>query len=484
MKKTLLNFIPIFIAFFTFFLIIIFIDIDPAHPEITRTMAVAILMAILWITEAVPLPVTALIPVVAFPFLGVMSGKHTASLYFNNVIFLFLGGFLIALAMEKWGLHRRIALKVIILIGAGYRRLLFGFMFATYFLSMWISNTATVMMMTPIAISVILQLEKDKLKEEANRFAKALLLGIAYSASVGGIATLVGTPPNAILVRIMNIYFPKIPEISFSFWFLFAFPISIILFLIIYIVLLGIYCPKGSLIVDSEVFYKEYKSLGSMSYEEKIVSFLFLLVALMWLTRVNIKIGSLTIPGWSSLFPYSHFIDDGTVAISVSLLFFFIPSKNGKFIMDWDTAKRLPWGIIILFGGGFALAEAFKISGLSSWIAKGFCNLRGVHIYVIVICVCGGVSLLTEFASNTASTQVILPVMAALSKAIGVSPFVTMVPATIAASCAFMLPVATPPNAIIFGTNRLRVLDMFKAGIIIDALAIGVVSSFSIFWFR
>ncbi|RLB13034.1 MAG: SLC13/DASS family transporter [Deltaproteobacteria bacterium] len=472
------------IALFLFFLL--FVDLSPKHPEVTRTMAVAILMALLWVTEAIPLPATALIPVVLFPFLGIMSGKKTASLYFNNVIFLFLGGFIMALAMEKWNLHRRIALKIILLIGSGYRRLLLGFMLATSFLSMWISNTATVMMMTPIAMAVISRLEEGKEQKRIRRFSIGLLLGIAYSASIGGIATLIGTPPNAIFVKIMGIYFPNIPEISFSSWFIFAMPISFTFFVFIWALLVFLYCPKEASSVDKSIFQKEYDRLGPMGYEEKVVAVLFSLLALMWLTRADIRIGSFIIHGWSSLFPDPKFIDDGTVAITVSLLLFFIPcqGKEWKTIMDWETAKGLPWGIILLFGGGFALAAGFKSSGLSLWMGKRFTQLSHMPLYLIIISICSGVSFLTEFASNTASAQVILPVMASLAKAINVSPFITMVPATISASCAFMLPVATPPNAIIFGTNRLSVWDMFKTGIFIDIMGVIIISFFSLLWFR
>ncbi len=473
-------------SIFIFLLIICFVDLSPSHPEMTRTVAVAVLMALLWVTEAIPLPVTALIPVVLFPFLGIMSGRHTASLYFNNVIFLFLGGFIMALAMQKWGLHKRIALKIIILIGAGYRRLLLGFMLATSFLSMWISNTATVMMMTPIAMSVISILDQES-REERKRFDVGLLLGIAYSASIGGIATLIGTPPNAIFVKIMSMYFPNIPEVSFSAWFFFALPITAILFIFCYVLLVIMYCPKSPFSMSKEIFLEEYKRLGPMSYEEKVVAILFSLLAFMWLTRADIKIGNMIIHGWVSFFPYPKFIDDGTVAITISIILFLIPCKDKdkgwNTIMDWETAKRLPWGIILLFGGGFALAAGFKDSGVSAWMAKGFAHIGSAHISLIIVCICAGVSALTEFASNTASAQVVLPVMASLAKAIKMSPFMTMVPATISASCAFMLPVATPPNAIIFGTNRLRVWDMFRTGIIIDLIGVLVISLFSLLYF-
>lgn len=332
------------ISITVFLLFILFVNLSPGHPEVTRTLAVAILMAILWVTEAVPLPVTALIPVVFFPLLGIMSGKKVASLYFNDVIFLFLGGFTMALAMEKWNLHRRIALKIILMVGSGYRRLLLGFMLGTSFLSMWISNTATVMMMTPIAMAVIRKLEEIGEEKKIKRFSTGLLLCIAYSGSIGGIATLIGTPPNAIFVKMMEIYFPNLPEVSFSSWFIFAMPIFTIFFICVLVLLILLYCPKENSLAERSIFYKEYDRLGPMRYEERLVAILFSVLALMWLTRADIKIGSYIIPGWSSLFRYPKFIDDGTVAIIISLTLFFIPcgKKEWKTIMDWETAKGLP----------------------------------------------------------------------------------------------------------------------------------------------
>ncbi len=486
MKKIYKHTILFIISIFIFLCLIFTINLNPDHPEVTRTLAVAVLMALLWITEAIPLPVTALLPIILFPILGIMDGKKTASLYFNNIIFLFLGGFIMALAMEKWQLHRRIALKIILFMGTGYKRLLLGFMLATAFLSMWISNTATVMMMTPIAIAVISKMEDIGKKTAIRNFSIGLLLGIAYAASIGGIATLIGTPPNAIFAKIFEISFPDMPEISFSSWFMFAMPISIALFIFTWILLTVMYSPKTISLPNKSIFEEEFKKLGPMRYEEKIVATLFAILAVLWLTRSDIKIGSIFIHGWSSFLSYPKFIDDGTVAIAISFLLFVIPCSKGtdETIMDWKTAKKLPWGIILLFGGGFALAAGFKDSGLSLWIGNKFTCLKNVPIYILIGFICIGVAILTEFASNTASAQVILPVMAGFSKAINTNPLLIMIPATIAASCAFMLPVATPPNAIIFGTERLTVWDMFKTGILIDIFAIFVITIFSIFWFK
>ena len=451
---------------------ILFVDLDPEHPEITKMAAVAILMAIWWITEAIPLAATALLPVTLFPLLGIMAGKKTAPLYFNHVIFLFIGGFIVALAMEKWSLHKRIALKIILLMGISPNRILLGFMFATFFLSMWISNTATTMMMVPIVLAVILKLEEDLDEKVVHRFTLALLLGVAYSASVGGLATLIGTPPNLSFARIYSIYFPNAPEVTFARWFGFAFMLSLTFFAIIWTLLSSIYCPKKKdFEIEKDILDDEYRKLGPIGFEEKVVLAVFSSMGLLWLTRSGLALGDIKIPGWSALFSDPKMLDDGTVAIVMALILFIVPSKKpGGRIMDWDTAVKLPWGIVLLFGGGFALAGGFKASGLSMWVGEALSGLSVFHPAVLVIAICLAVTFLTELTSNTATTEMILPILAGLAVAIKMDPLLLMVPATLSASCAFMLPVATPPNAIIFGTGRIRMAEMARIGFIINII--------------
>jgi len=355
------------------FLIIVFADFDPENRKVAYTLAIAVLMAIWWITEAIPLAITSLIPVVLFPLLGILDGKTVSSLYFNHVIFLFIGGFLMAFAMERWNLHRRIALRILILFGVSPGRILMGFMLATTILSMWMSNTATAMMMVPIAFSIILKLEESLGKEKVAKYSVGLLLAVAYSASIGGITTLVGTPPNLSLVRISSIIFPKMPEISFGSWFIFAFPVTVCLFLAAWLLLYFMYKPKqGWENIDINDFRNEYKQLGKPKPEEKIVAFLFGLLIFLWIFRTKIEIQSVVIPGWEVIFKNPSFINDGTVAILFSLFLFIIPSrtKKGEKLMDWETAAKIPWGIVLLFGGGFALAQGFVDSGLSVWFGE------------------------------------------------------------------------------------------------------------------
>lgn len=468
-----------------FISIVLFADLEPGKPEVTYTLAIAVLMAIWWITEVVPLAVTALLPVVLFPLFGVMNGKDVSSAYFNHVIFLFIGGFLVALAMQKWNLHKRIALKILMLTGSSPARILLGFMIATAFLSMWISNTATAMMMVPILLSILVKLEEFVDRKDLNRYSVGLLLGVAYSASIGGIATLVGTPPNLSFARIFQIMFPNAPDISFSDWFIYALPISIVMFVIVWLYLYLVFKPKTSWKASKDInFNRQYAELGKMSFEEKVVLIDFILLALLWLTRADIRIGDFYLPGWSSLFKHPDFLNDGTVAIAMAVLLFIIPSrkKRGKSIMDWKTARRIPWGIVLLFGGGFALASAFKESGLSMWFGGQMAGVAELHPMVMIVFISLGMTFLTELTSNTATTEMLLPILAGLSVSINVHPLLFMLPATLSASMAFMLPVATPPNAIVFGSKKLKVIQMAKTGLILNIIGAIVITLFTYFW--
>ncbi len=451
-------------------LVILLLDLDPEKPAITYTAAIAVWMVIWWLTEAVPLAATALLPVVIFPILKIMPGSEVAGLYFNNVIFLFMGGFIVALAMERWQLHRRLALTIIAGLGSSPRMLILGFMLATAFLSMWISNTATTMMMVPIALGALARLEASE-NGQSPRLAVALLLGIAYAASIGGIATLIGTPPNLAFARIYAITFPEAPEISFTGWFIFALPISLVFLALAWVGLSTWASRKGTnAVIDRQLFADELAELGPMSREEKLVLVHFVVLALLWLTRGDVNLGAVTITGWGSLLGLSGYVDDGTVAVAVAISLFFFHSDrspSGR-VMDWRTAKNLPWHIILLFGGGFALARGFTVSGLSQWVGDNLAGLSSLPTVLIVALVCLVVTFLTELTSNTATAEMFLPVLAAVAVNIDLHPLVLMVPATISASCAFMMPVATPPNAIVFGTGRLTIPQMARMGIILN----------------
>jgi sodium-dependent dicarboxylate transporter 2/3/5 len=466
-----------------FFAILVLVDLKPGEPLVTRMAAVAILMAVWWIGDVIPLAATALLPLALFPLLGIMTGRETAPIYVNYIIFLFVGGFMIALAMEKWNLHRRIALWIIRAVGGGPSRLVLSFMMAAAFLSMWISNTATTIMMLTIGLAIIAELESTFGRDRSRTLTLALLLGIAYGASIGGIATLVGTPPNLSFVRIFEIAFPAAEPISFGQWMLLGLPLSLILLAIVWLLLVGVFCraPKD-LRLPSEVIRQEARRLGPLRFAEAAVLVVFALTALLWVFREDLVVGAVTIPGWVDVLPYPEFIDDGTVAVTMALLLFFIPSRapgegQSRVLLDIGVFRKIPWHIVLLFGGGFALARGFQTTGLSAFVGEQFEGLAGTAPLVMVAAVSTTLTFLTELTSNTATTEMVLPILASAGSSLGVHPLLLMIPATISASCAFMLPVATPPNAIIFGSGRLTVADMAKVGIFINLIAIAVITT-------
>ncbi len=462
------------------FITMLFFDLDPGKPVVTRMAAVTLLMAAWWITDAIPLAATALLPMVLYPILGILKGKATAPIYINSTIFLFLGGFMIALAMEQWNLHKRIALRIIRLVGGGPSRIVLGFMTAGAFLSMWISNTATAIMMVPIGMAIILKMEEEFGKDNIHKFSVCLMLGIAYACSIGGVATLVGTPPNLSFSRIFEITFPNAPPVIFGQWILMGLPLSVTMLVIIWLLLTKVfYRAPAHLKVDSTIIKKEYKALGPMSFEEKAVLTVFLLTACLWVFRKELSLGIVTIPGWSSLLPFPDMIDDGTVAVFMAFILFLIPTRSpdarNVSVMSPDVFARLPWNIVLLFGGGFALAKGFQVTGLSMLIGNKFAGLEGVSPIVMTLLICLSITFLTELTSNTATTEMILPILASVSVAMQINPLMLMIPATISASCAFMMPVATPPNAIIFGSGRIRIGEMARVGVFINIIGVLVI---------
>lgn len=463
-----------------FFIVLLF-DFKPGEPMVTRMAAIAALMSVWWVTEAIPLAATAILPIILYPLLGILKGKATAPIYFNSTIFLFIGGFMIALTMEKWNLHKRLALITIRTIGGGPARIVLGFMAASAFLSAWMSNTATTIMMLPIGLSIIMQMEEEFGEKETHRFSLCLMLGIAYAASMGGMATLVGTPPNLVLQRTFELTFPKATPISFGIWMIMAVPLAVVMILVIWVILTRIiYKPPKHLRVDPEIVNSEYKALGPMTYEEKVVSVIFAATAILWVFRKNLVLGFVTIPGWSNLLPTASFIDDGTVAIFMASLLFFFPARSPQAktatLMDVTVFRNLPWGIILLFGGGFALAKGFQVTGLAAFIGNKLQVLAGFNTVAMIGMICGTLTFLTELTSNTATTQMILPILASLAVAMKVNPLLLMIPAALSASCAFMMPVATPPNAIVFGSGRVKIGEMVKAGILLNGIGVIIIT--------
>lgn len=437
------------------------------EPQAWRVAATAVLMAALWVTEAVPIPVTGLLPLVLFPLLGVAPIAAASAPYGDPLIFLFLGGFLIALGLERWNLHRRIALRVIGLVGTKPAALVGGFMLATAFLSMWVSNTATAVMMLPIGISVIGLLQKQDSKG-LEGFSAALLLSIAYAASIGGVATLIGTPPNALLAAFMRQSYGI--EIGFAQWMVIGLPVAVIMLGFTWLVLtrLAFTLPSEEITGSAALIRDETAALGPMTTPEWRVGLVFVVAALLWVAR----------PLLSGVLPAG--LNDTSIAVAAGVLLFVVPAGGegagrGVALLDWEVAKRLPWGVLLLFGGGLSLAAAISDSGLANWIGAGFAALDAWPVLLVVLLVTAGIVFLTELTSNIATAAAFLPLMASVAPVIGADPFLLTIPVALAASCAFMLPVATPPNAIVYGSGNLTVGQMARAGILLNLAGIAVI---------
>jgi solute carrier family 13 (sodium-dependent dicarboxylate transporter), member 2/3/5 len=487
-KNVARNWIGICLGIFTFICILTFIDFGPGYRDARLVFAISAMMGIWWFTEALPLAVTAFVPLVLFPLLGLVSGAKTAEAYANSTIFLFLGGMILSVAIEKWNLHKRISLNVISFFGTTPTRIVLGFMVATGFISMWINNTATCLMVFPIGMAVILKVEESFGKQKSDAFGKTVLLSIAYASSIGGIATFVGTAPNMVFQRIYKISFPNGHEVHFGEWMQYALPMAVVMTLFTWFLLTKVlYKVSDNFVIDKSFIKEEKKKLGKITYEEKAISIVFLITCLLWIFRVDLNLEWIKIPGWSKIFPRSDLIDDGTIAIAMAVILFMIPAKNGdeenSFILKHSSLKKVPWDIIILFGGGFALADGFISSGLSRLIGEKLTMFSGIPTVLLIAIICFAVTALSEIASNTATAQIILPILASISIHMKVEPYILMIPATIAASFGFMLPVGTPPNAIVFGSERLKVTDMVKSGVLIDLMSVLVITFFAWFFF-
>ena len=456
----------------SFILILYFFNPEGLNPQANAILASTIWIAIWWITEAIPIAVTALLPIILFPLTGGLGLTETTASFGHKYIFLYIGGFIIAIAMEKWDLHRRIALNVINIIGVNVEKIILGFMIATAFLSMWISNTATSVMMLPIAIAIVTQLKDnpDTIEDENLNFGKVLMLAIAYSASLGGVATLIGTPPNLILAGVVEETFGY--EITFAQWFQFGFPISTVLLFLCwkYLTNFAFKFKQKTFPGGRAEISRQLNALGKISYEEKLVAGVFTLTAFAWISRSFL------------LQPVLPEIDDTIIAMIGAIIIFLLPAKNKKrSLLKWDEAVKLPWGILLLFGGGMALAAGFKDSGLALWIGTQMTLLDGVSLFLLVFILIASVNFLTEITSNLATTAMLLPILYPMAMTIDVHPFILMVSATVAASCAFMLPVATPPNAVVFGSGYLRIPDMVRVGIWMNILSIILLTLFVFF---
>jgi sodium-dependent dicarboxylate transporter 2/3/5 len=433
-------------------------------------------MALLWLTEAMPLGLTALLPLVLFPLSGIQTAEKVAAPYANPAVFLFLGGFLVAATVERWGLHRRIAWFALSKIGTRPRRIVLAVLVTTAGLSMWMSNTATTLMMTPIAVAIVASLSREDgdSSGEALRVAEATLLAVAYGASLGGIGTPIGTPTNLIFFGAAKQLVPDAPTISFAQWMIFGAVYLLFLIPICWLILV----VTGRIGAGKAIPIEELglEKPGPMQRGERLTIALCTATALLWIFRANIELGRMRIPGWSNLFPNPKGIHDATIAVAMALLAFVIPVRKGERLLDWSEFKRVPWDVLFLFGGGFALAETLENVGFSKWAGGRLAFLGEWKAPLMILALCAAVTLLSEVASNVATATAMMPVAAALATSIGVHPYALMLPAVIAASSGFMLPVATAPNTIVFGSGYVRVKAMARAGLLLDIAAMFVIT--------
>lgn len=480
-----------------------------------RLVAVTLGMAVLWFTQGIPVAATSLIPLLAYPVLGIQKADDVAKSYIDSNVWLALGGFIIALGIERWGLHRRMALHVLCSLGTSPRRIVLGFMIATAFLSMWISNTAATLMMLPIGLALLRTLEEIASGENTASpntngtpmpwlpiLGTALVLGIAYAASIGGTLTPVGTPTNVVFLGMWRRQFPGAPEIPSGQWILSFLPFGIVMILVSWIVLTW-YLPRNSHQnwLRPDFFRTRLKQLGPATRGERWMLFVFVSTALLWVFRAKFQIGdeplvlgwgywletTLKSLQWAGDFKASY-LHDATVSIGMCLLMFCVPVEKDaqgrtSFLMDWETAQRLPWDVVLLFGGGFAMAGAFESTGLAHWIGDQLTaavTIRSIVLWMLIIT--ASLTFLTEFTSNVATANMFLPIVASISVSLGYDPRLLMIPATISTSVGFMMPVGTPPNAIAFGTGRVRFDQMIKYGFILNIVGIVLVSATTLLW--
>ena len=461
--------IGLFLAPLAFVILLMIPAPEPLSSEAWKVLALAAFMLIWWVTEAVPLAVAALLPMILLPMLGVQDMKTAAAPYANPIVFLFMGGFMLAVAMERWNLHRRIALNIVRLVGTNANRIVLGFMLATALLSMWISNTATTIMMLPIATSVIQLLTKDTAQypeKGIRNFALTLMLGIAYAANIGGTATLIGTPPNVVFAGFMSETYNL--EISFATWMLMALPLAAVLLMITYFVNVRLLFPNhlGRFSGAADLIKREVDRLGTLSVGEQRTLIVFVCTALAWIFRRQLN----------TLLP-EPVLSDAGIALIATVALFVIPTNFDKneYIIEWKDTAKLAWGILLLFGGGLSLAAALADVGLIELVGKQFVGLQDASLLVIIGL--AAISLfLTEIMSNVALVTVFLPVVAGIADAADIAPLEVTIPVTLAASYAFMLPMSTPPNAIVFASGKLSVSSMVRAGIILNLIAILLIS--------
>lgn len=452
--------------------------------EARATAAVAVLTALCWMTEALPLPVASLLPALLLPALGAVPAPVLAPWYFDDILLLFLGGFVLALAIERYGLHERLAWRAVAVFGARPSRLVLGMMVATAGLSMFVNNTSSTLVMLPVAMALLARCGE----EEQRRLGSPLMLGVAYAATIGGLATPVGTAPNMVFLAQTRARFPDAPEIGFGQWTIAMLPLAAVFLVATWLVLTRLTgrVPRG-LSPGLAAGAAEARDRAPLDRDARKVAAIFGAVALLWMTRKSADLGGVRLPGWSELLPdaVAGAIGDSTVALLGCVLLFALPSRRapGSPLMRWEDCRDLPWGVLLLIGGGLALARAFDETGLSTAVARGLAGaLEVLPPWAVLVLVSASVTLLTELASNTAAINILLPLLFGAAVQSGMHPMLVALPAVISVSYAYMLPVGTPPNAIAYASGRIPMRDMVRAGSLLDAIAVALVCLFTVFW--
>jgi sodium-dependent dicarboxylate transporter 2/3/5 len=450
----------LWLGLFFFTVILLLPTPDGLSPTAQKTAAVSILMIVWWITEAIPIYITAFLPIVLFPMMGILTSAETTRNYGHDYVLMLLGAFIIAKGIEKQQLHKRIALLTINLLGTSKRKIILGFMVTTAFLSMWITNMAVVLIMLPIATAII----KKESEKDQRKFGVALLLAIAYAASIGGTGTLIGTPPNLVFAGLMNKLYPLAPEIGFLEWMKIGLPLVLFFIPVVWLYIISYFKVKDNLLGGRKVISDELSALGKATLGEKRVLYIFLLTALGWIFKKDLVIGNFTLSGWGSLLGVSDYIHDSTVALLGAILLFVIKDGKGNKLIDWKAAHKIPWGVAMFLGGGLALGVGFKSTGLAEYIGNSLSGLGSVPEFFLVLMVVALIVFITEVNSNTATATIFLPILAALAVAAQINPLLMMIPATFACSFAFMLPSGTGTNTVIFASEQLTISDMAKTG--------------------
>jgi sodium-dependent dicarboxylate transporter 2/3/5 len=481
------------VALFALFAFTPFEGLDVAQ---RRAAAVTALVATLWLTQGIPLAAASLLPAALFPLLGVLPARDASAAYMDDLVMLFLGAFLVASGLEVWGVHRRVALTLVAAFGVRPRWLVLGFILATGFISLWINNTAATLMMFPIGLAVITTVGGGR----SSPFARALLLGIAYAASIGGVGTPVGTAPNQLLLGALRTSFPDAPSISFADWMAAWIPFVATYLVILWLLLTRVVLRVGAeLSMSHDVIAKERAQLGAMNSGERRMALVFAATALLWITRGGLDVGAFHLPGWgpavarwqaevlglASADQLKGYVTDATVAIAMSLVCFFIPSgvERGQRLLDWERSGKLPWDVLLLFGGGFCIAKGFQHSGLDRALGAVLAPaIQGQPAWIVIAIVAAFMTFLSEIASNTALTAIALPILAAAAVQGGYDPRLVMIPATVAASCGFMLPVGTPPNAVVFASGLIPVGTMARVGLLVDVVGVALITLFFALW--